>query len=236
MISPPPARRDGWHLRGRRQAEARGGGRTVSWIRGRKTHTHRQVRYPLDTGLQVRHRFENQQRTDSLTAFSLGVRKTCGGTLRLPLARPRTCSNIPAVALSTSPPFCATLRGLSHAMIAPRLSLLVALLGTALASAADSPQPFNTEKDTSIPLMPAAEAAAKFKVPPRRSPQGTRAAEVSGRRTAPAIAIRRDRCVRSSAAAPRVRGNIRSPSSCLCDPGVRQVHAPARPAACAVPR
>jgi len=63
-------------------------------------------------------------------------------------------------------------------MIAPRLSLLVALLGTALASAADSPQPFNTEKDTSIPLMPAAEAAAKFKVPPRMSPRGTRAAEV----------------------------------------------------------
>ena len=152
------------------------------------------------------------------------------------LARPPHLLKHPGCSPLHIPPFCATLRGLSHAMIAPRLSLLVALLGTALASAADSPQPFNTEKDTSIPLMPAAEAAAKFKVPPRRSPQGTRAAEVSGRRTAPAIAIRRDRCVRSSAAAPRVRGNIRSPSSCLCDPGVRQVHAPARPAACAVPR
>ena len=51
-------------------------------------------------------------------------------------------------------------------MIAPRLSLLIALLGTTLASAADFPQPTNTEKDMSIPLMPAEEAAAKFEVPP----------------------------------------------------------------------
>jgi putative membrane-bound dehydrogenase-like protein len=51
-------------------------------------------------------------------------------------------------------------------MIAPRISLLVALLGTSLANAADFPQPFNTEKDMSIPLMPAEEAAAKFQVPP----------------------------------------------------------------------
>ena len=54
---------------------------------------------------------------------------------------------------------------LSHTMIASRLPFLVALLGTA-AFAADFPQPFNTEKDLSIPLMPAEEAAAKFQVPP----------------------------------------------------------------------
>ncbi|MEO6740588.1 MAG: PVC-type heme-binding CxxCH protein, partial [Chthoniobacteraceae bacterium] len=46
-----------------------------------------------------------------------------------------------------------------------RLSLL-ALLSATFASAADFPQPFNTEKDMSIPLMPAEEAAAKFQVPP----------------------------------------------------------------------
>ena len=52
-------------------------------------------------------------------------------------------------------------------MIAFRFSFpLVALLGTSLASGADFPEPFNTEKDLSIPLMPAVEAAAKFQVPP----------------------------------------------------------------------
>ena len=47
----------------------------------------------------------------------------------------------------------------------PRLSFL-AFLSISFAGAADFPQPFNTEKDLSIPLMPAAEAAAKFQVPP----------------------------------------------------------------------
>ena len=40
------------------------------------------------------------------------------------------------------------------------------LLSAAIASAADFPQPYNSEPDMSIPLMPAAEAAAKFQVPP----------------------------------------------------------------------
>ncbi|MEO6787508.1 MAG: PVC-type heme-binding CxxCH protein, partial [Chthoniobacteraceae bacterium] len=47
----------------------------------------------------------------------------------------------------------------------PRLSFFV-LLSISFAGAADFPRPFNTEKDLSIPLMPAAEAAAKFQVPP----------------------------------------------------------------------
>ncbi len=50
-------------------------------------------------------------------------------------------------------------------MIASRLFLVVALLGTSFTDAADFPQLFNTEKDMSIPLMPAEEAAAKFLVP-----------------------------------------------------------------------
>ena len=45
-------------------------------------------------------------------------------------------------------------------MLASRLPFLLALLATAAGSAADFPQPFNTEKDMSIPLMPAEEAAA----------------------------------------------------------------------------
>ncbi len=40
------------------------------------------------------------------------------------------------------------------------------VLSAALASAADFPQPYNSEPDLSIPLMPAEEAAAKFNVPP----------------------------------------------------------------------
>jgi putative membrane-bound dehydrogenase-like protein len=47
----------------------------------------------------------------------------------------------------------------------PRPFLLV-LLTAAIASGAEFPQPTNTEKDMSIPLMPAGEAAAKFQVPP----------------------------------------------------------------------
>ncbi len=49
-------------------------------------------------------------------------------------------------------------------MIVRPLAFLLALLG--IATAADFPQPFNTEKDMSIPLMPAEEAAKKFQVPP----------------------------------------------------------------------
>ncbi len=44
--------------------------------------------------------------------------------------------------------------------------IFLPVLLSATVSAADFPQPFNTEKDMSIPLMPAEEAAAKFQVPP----------------------------------------------------------------------
>jgi putative membrane-bound dehydrogenase-like protein len=40
------------------------------------------------------------------------------------------------------------------------------LLSAAFSCAAEFPQPYNSEPDMSIPLMPAAEAAAKFNVPP----------------------------------------------------------------------
>ena len=40
--------------------------------------------------------------------------------------------------------------------------IFLAALLSAAAFAADFPQPFNTEKDMSIPLMPAEVAAAKF--------------------------------------------------------------------------
>ncbi len=49
-------------------------------------------------------------------------------------------------------------------MIARPLLFLLALLG--IATAANFPQPYDSEKDMSIPLMPAEEAAAKFQVPP----------------------------------------------------------------------
>ncbi len=58
------------------------------------------------------------------------------------------------------------LAGLSHAMTVSRLSLAAALLTASLAGAAEFPQLPNTERDMSIPLMPAEEAAAKMQVPP----------------------------------------------------------------------
>ncbi len=55
---------------------------------------------------------------------------------------------------------------LSNTMIVSRISLAAALLTAPLAGAAEFPQLPNTERDMSIPLMPAEEAAAKMQVPP----------------------------------------------------------------------
>lgn len=47
-----------------------------------------------------------------------------------------------------------------------RLACCALLLAAVCAVAADFPQPYNSEKNTSIPLMPATQAAASFAVPP----------------------------------------------------------------------